>query len=206
VLGLSLAYFGFRHNLPMTIRSALYPLIGNRMEGWAGNLVDILAIFGTMFGVATSLGLGVLQVNAGLNHVFDIPQERYVQVLLIAGITLVATISVFTGLDRGIRRLSQLNINLAVVVLVFVAVTGPTVLLISAYVENLGAYISGFVDVLFWSGSYDADQAAWLSGWTIFYWAWWISWAPFVGMFIARISRGRTIREFVAGVLLVPTL
>jgi len=206
VLGMSLAYFGFRHNLPMTIRSALYPLIGDRIHGWMGNTVDILAIFGTMFGVATSLGLGVLQVNAGLDHVFDIPQETWVQVLLIAGITVIATISVFTGLDRGIRRLSQLNINLAVVLLVFVAITGPTVLLISAFVENIGAYIAGFVDVLFWSGSYDEEQAGWLSAWTIFYWAWWISWAPFVGMFIARISRGRTIREFVGGVLIVPSL
>ena len=206
VLGMSLAYFGFRHNLPMTIRSALYPLIGDRIHGWMGNTVDILAIFGTMFGVATSLGLGVLQVNAGLGHVFDIPQETWVQVLLIAGITVIATISVFTGLDRGIRRLSQLNINLAMVLLVFVAITGPTVLLISAFVENIGAYIAGFVDVLFWSGSYDEEQAGWLSAWTIFYWAWWISWAPFVGMFIARISRGRTIREFVGGVLIVPSL
>ena len=205
VLGLSLAYFGFRHDLPLTVRSALYPLIGDRIHGWAGNLVDILAIFGTMFGVATSLGLGVLQVNAGLNMVFDVPQDTGVQLALIAFITLIATISVFTGLDKGIRRLSQLNIGVAAVLLLFVAIAGPTLLLLSAYLENLGAYVTNFVDTLFWTGAYE-DPDGFLGTWTIFYWAWWISWSPFVGMFIARISRGRTIREFILGVLLVPAL
>jgi choline/glycine/proline betaine transport protein len=202
VLGLSLAYFGFRHNLPLTIRSALYPLIGERMHGWLGNVVDILAILGTMFGIATSLGLGVLQINAGLSYVYGTPVSVNVQMLLIAVITLVATISVFTGLDKGIRRLSQVNINLAALLLLFVALAGPTVLLISAYVENLGGYLFNFVDTLFWAGTYEGED--WLAGWTVFYWAWWISWSPFVGMFIARISRGRTIREFVLGVLFVP--
>jgi choline/glycine/proline betaine transport protein len=206
VLGLSLAYFGYRHNLPMTVRSALYPLIGNRMEGWAGNTVDILAIFGTMFGIATSLGLGVMQISAGLNSVFDVPTGTGTQVILIAVITLAATISVVTGIDKGIRRLSEVNITLAGLLLLFVAIAGPTLLVISAYFENLGGYVTNFVEVLFWSGSYDADEQGWLSAWTIFYWAWWISWAPFVGTFIARISRGRTIREFVLGVLLVPSL
>ncbi len=205
-LGLSLAYFGYRHNLPMTIRSALYPLIGNRIHGWQGNLVDILAIFGTMFGIATSLGLGVAQINAGLNSAFGVPVGEGTQVLLIAIITIAATISVVSGLDKGIRRLSELNITLAGVLLLFVAVTGPTILLLSAYVENIGSYLFNFVDLMFWSGSYSADEAGWLSSWTIFYWAWWISWAPFVGSFIARISRGRTIREFILGVLLVPSL
>ena len=206
VLGLSLAYFGYRHNLPMTIRSALYPLIGNKIHGWQGNLVDILAIFGTMFGIATSLGLGVAQINAGLNSAFDVPIGEGTQVLLIAIITLAATVSVVSGLDKGIRRLSELNITLAGLLLLFVAVAGPTMLLLSAYVENIGNYIFNFVDLMFWSGSYSADEAGWLSAWTIFYWAWWISWAPFVGSFIARISRGRTIREFILGVLLVPSL
>jgi choline/glycine/proline betaine transport protein len=205
VLGLSLAYFGFRHDLPLTIRSALYPLIGDRIHGWQGNLIDTLAIFGTMFGVATSLGLGVLQVNAGLNSVFGVPQNPTVQVILIAAITLVATISVFTGLDKGIRRLSQLNIGIATVLLLFVAVLGPTVLLFGAYLENIGAYVTNFVNTLFWTGTYE-DADGWLGSWTIFYWAWWISWSPFVGMFVARISRGRTIREFILGVLLVPSL
>ena len=205
VLGLSLAYFGFRHDLPLTIRSALYPLIGDRIHGWQGNVIDTLAIFGTMFGVATSLGLGVLQVNAGLDTVFGVPQNRTVQVILIAAITLVATVSVFTGLDKGIRRLSQMNIGIATVLLVFVGVLGPTVLLFGAYLENIGAYVTNFVNTLFWTGTYE-DADGWLGSWTIFYWAWWISWSPFVGMFVARISRGRTIREFILGVLLVPSL
>ncbi len=204
VLGLSLAYFGYRHNLPMSVRACLYPLIGDRMNGWAGNLVDVLAIFGTMFGIATSLGLGVAQINAGLNRVFDVPVGEGVQVALIAGITVVATISVVTGIDRGIRRLSELNITVAGLLLLFVAIAGPTLVLLSAYVENLGGYVTNFVDVLFWSGTYEGGD--WLGAWTIFYWAWWISWSPFVGMFIARISRGRTIREFILGVLLVPSL
>jgi choline/glycine/proline betaine transport protein len=204
VLGLSLAYFGYRHNLPMTVRSALYPLIGDRMQGWAGNLVDVLAIFGTIFGIATSLGLGVLQINAGLNQIFGFAVTPVNQVILIAIITAVATISVVTGIDKGIRRLSELNITLAGLLLLFVALAGPTLLLLTAYVDNLGGYVTNFVDVLFWSGAYEG--ADFLDAWTIFYWAWWVSWAPFVGTFIARISRGRTIREFVGGVLVVPTL
>jgi choline/glycine/proline betaine transport protein len=206
VLGLSLAYFGYRHNLPMTIRSALYPLIGDRIDGWAGNLVDILAIFGTMFGIATSLGLGVAQINAGLNSAFDIPIGAGPQVVLIVLITLAATASVVSGLDKGIRRLSEINITLAGLLLLFVAIAGPTVLMLGAYVENVGNYLANFVELMFWAGSYSEADAGWLSGWTVFYWAWWISWAPFVGMFIARISRGRTIREFILGVLLVPVL
>lgn len=206
VLGLSLAYFGYRHDLPMTIRSALYPLIGNRVDGWAGNLVDILAIFGTMFGIATSLGLGVAQINAGLNSAFDVPIGTGTQVLLIAVITIAATLSVVTGLDKGIRRLSELNITLAGLLMLFVAVAGPTVLLLGAYVENVGNYLANFVELMFWAGSYSEADAGWLSAWTVFYWAWWISWAPFVGMFIARISRGRTIREFILGVMLVPVM
>ncbi|MFP4234972.1 MAG: BCCT family transporter [Nitriliruptoraceae bacterium] len=204
VLGLSLAYFGYRHDLPMTIRSALYPLIGDKVEGWAGNLVDILAIFGTMFGIATSLGLGVAQINAGLNSAFDVPIGVGPQVVLIGLITLAATASVVSGLDKGIRRLSELNITLAGVLLLFVAIAGPTVLLLGAYVENVGNYLANFVELMFWAGSYSEADAGWLSSWTVFYWAWWISWAPFVGMFIARISRGRTIREFILGVLIVP--
>ena len=219
VLGLSLAYFGFRHNLPMTVRSALYPLIGNKIHGFWGNLVDILAIFGTMFGIATSLGLGVSQIAAGLERVFDIPGGTPTQIGLIAVITLAATISVVTGIDKGIRRLSELNITLAGLLLLFVIIAGPTLLLLTAYFDNLGAYITNFFSVLFAGGTYEdpalwtAETAqgwygsaeGWLADWTIFYWAWWISWAPFVGMFIARISRGRTIREFILGVLFVPT-
>ena len=207
VLGLSLAYFGFRHKLPLTVRSAFYPLIGDRIHGPIGNIVDILAVLGTLVGVAVSLGLGAMQVNAGLEFVFGIEQTTGIQVTLIAVITAAATISVVTGLDKGIRRLSQTNLILAAGLLVFVAIAGPTVLLVSAYFENLGNYIANFFNTLFVSGTYgDEDLEGFLGAWTLFYWAWWISWAPFVGMFIARISRGRTIREFVLGVLLVPTL
>ena len=207
-LGLALAYFGYRHNLPLTVRSALYPLIGERVHGWIGNVVDILAVLGTMFGVATSLGLGVMQVNAGLTYVFGAAYDQTVQVWLIVGITIIATISVFTGLDKGIRILSQTNLMAAAALLVFVALVGPTVLLLNAYFQNLGLYVQNLPDLLFWSGAYGTSEnaAEFADGWTVFYWAWWISWSPFVGMFIARISRGRTIREFTLGVLLVPTL
>jgi choline/glycine/proline betaine transport protein len=204
VLGLSLAYFGYRHGLPMTVRSALYPLIGERYKGWLGNLVDILAILGTMFGIATSLGLGVAQINSGLNRLFDVPIGDGTQILLIIVITAAATISVVSGLDKGIKRLSQTNIILAGALLLFVAVAGPTLVLLTAYFENIGNYVFQTIPLLGWGGSYGGE--GWAAGWTIFYWAWWISWSPFVGMFIARISRGRTIREFIGGVLIVPTL
>ncbi|MEX2487651.1 MAG: BCCT family transporter [Nitriliruptoraceae bacterium] len=204
VLGLSLAYFGYRHGLPMTVRSALYPLIGERYKGWLGNLVDILAILGTMFGIATSLGLGVAQINSGLNRLFDIPVSSGTQIILIALITVAATASVMSGLDKGIKRLSQTNMILAAILLGFVALAGPTLVLLTAYFENIGNYVFQTIPLLGWGGSYGGD--GWAGAWTIFYWAWWISWSPFVGMFIARISRGRTIREFIGGVLFVPTL
>ena len=207
VLALSLAYFGFRHNLPLTVRSAFYPLIGDRIYGPIGNFVDILAVLGTLVGVAVSLGLGAMQVNAGLGYVFGIEQSITVQMIIIGVITAAATVSVVTGLDKGIRRLSQANLLLAGLLLAFVAVMGPTIMLISGYFENLGNYFQNFFRLIFASGTYaDEDLEGFLGAWTLFYWAWWISWAPFVGMFIARISRGRTIREFVLGVLLVPTL
>ena len=202
VIGMSLAYFGFRHNLPLTIRSALYPLIGDRIQGWAGHTVDILAVLGTMFGVATSLGLGVLQVNSGLSYLFGIPEGITTQLVLIAAITLMATASVVSGLDVGIRRLSELNILLAVLLVVFVLVAGPTLHLLNALTQNVGSYISSIVERTFNLYAYKPNE--WMGGWTLFYWAWWIAWSPFVGMFIARVSRGRTIREFVVGVLFAP--
>lgn len=204
VVGLVLAYFSFRHNLPLTIRSALYPLIGNRIHGPLGHAVDVLAVVGTLFGVATSLGFGVSQINAGLNHLFGVPLDVEVQVLLIAGITALATASVVSGLDAGIKKLSELNMLLAGLLLLFVIALGPTLLFFNSFVENLGLYAQTIVARSFFLNAYSGDQA-WLSGWTLFYWGWWISWSPFVGIFIARISRGRTIREFVVGVLLVPT-
>jgi len=202
VVGLSLAYFSFRHGLPLSVRSALYPLIGDRIYGPIGHAVDIFAVLGTMFGVATSLGLGVMQVNAGLNFLFGVEISTYVQILLIVFITGMATISVVAGLDAGIRRISELNLLLALVMLVFILVAGPTATLLSALMQNVGGYLSSMVDMTFNLYAYEPKE--WMGDWTLFYWGWWISWSPFVGMFIARISRGRTIREFIIGVLLVP--
>ncbi len=202
VVALALAYFAFRHGLPLTIRSALFPLIGERIHGPIGHAVDIFAVLGTLFGVATSLGFGVMQVNAGLNYLFDMPIGTGWQILLIAVITCFATISVVMGLDGGIRRVSELNLILAVILLLFVLIAGPTVYLLQTYVQNVGAYLSGLVETTF--NLYAYEPSGWIGGWTLFYWGWWIAWSPFVGMFIARVSRGRTIREFVIGVLLVP--
>jgi choline/glycine/proline betaine transport protein len=202
VVGLSLAYFAYRQGLPLTIRSALYPLIGERIYGVAGHTVDTFAVLGTIFGVATSLGFGVMQVNAGLNHLFGVPVGIGVQMLLIAAITGLATISVGLGLDGGIRRVSELNMALAIILLVFVLVAGPTVFLLQTLVQNTGMYVSELFSMTF--NLYAYEPSGWIGGWTLFYWGWWIAWSPFVGMFIARVSRGRTIREFVVGVLLVP--
>jgi choline/glycine/proline betaine transport protein len=204
IVGLALAYFAFRRGLPLTIRSALYPLIGDRIYGPIGHAIDIFAVLGTMFGVATSLGLGVLQVNAGFAHLFGLPVTPLVQVLLIAGITGLATLSAATGLDKGVKRLSELNIVLAVTLLAFVLLAGSTIFLLQAFVQNIGAYLGELVPRTFRMYAYEPNP--WFGDWTLFYWGWWISWSPFVGMFIARISRGRTIRQFVMSVLLVPAL
>lgn len=204
VVGLALAYFAYRRGLPLTLRSSLFPLIGKRIHGPVGHAVDIFAVLGTMFGVATSLGFGVLQVNAGFAHLFGLPESPQVQIFLIIAITGLATLSAATGLDKGVKRLSELNIILAVALLVFVLVAGATVFLLEAFVQNIGAYLGAVVQRTFRMYAYEPN--AWLGNWTLFYWGWWISWSPFVGMFIARISRGRTIREFIAGVLLVPVL
>ncbi len=204
IVGMSLAYFAFRRGLPLLIRSAFYPLLGDRIYGPIGHLVDILAIFGTMFGVATSLGIGVMQVNAGLNFLFDIVVSIETQIILIALITSAATISVVLGLDRGIKRLSNFNITLAVILLVFLFILGPTIFIMNSLAETTGQYLQYFVQTTFWIDAYGQEEG-WLGTWTLFYWSWWIAWSPFVGMFIARVSRGRTIREFILGVLLVPT-
>ena len=203
IVALALAFFAYRYRLPLTLRSALYPLIGERIHGPIGNAVDIFAVVSTVLGVATSLGFGVLQINSGLNHLFDIPVNSTVQILLIIGATLLASLSVSLGLDKGVRRLSELNIILAVALLLFVLILGPTVFLIKAYVENTGGYLSEIVGKTF--NLYAYEKTDWLGGWTLLYWGWWLSWSPFVGMFIARVSRGRTIREFIAGVILLPT-
>ncbi len=203
IVALILPFFSYRHGLPLTLRSALYPLIGERIYGPIGHAVDIFAIIGTVFGIATSLGYGVLQINSGFNYLFDLPISTNIQVVLIIGITALATLSVATGLDKGIRRLSELNLLLAVILLTLVLVLGPTALLLKSFVQNTGGYLSDIVNKTF--NLYAYDPTDWLGGWTLLYWGWWMSWSPFVGMFIARVSRGRTIRQFVTGVLLVPT-
>tara|TARA_R110001592_G_scaffold87235_4_gene257672 strand:+ start:6837 stop:8468 length:1632 start_codon:yes stop_codon:yes gene_type:complete len=201
--GLAIAYFSYRHNLPMRISSLFYPLIGDRAFGPWGWAVDVIAVLGTLFGVATSLGLGTLQLNSGLNYLFDVPSTGLVQVILIAVITSIAATSVALGLDKGVRRLSQLNIVLAMALLGFVFIVGPTVFIAEGMVQSIGDYLDALPRLAFWTETFkDTD---WQRQWTLFYWAWTISWAPYVGIFIARISRGRTIREFVAGVLFAPT-
>ena len=202
IVALILAFFSYRHGLPLTLRSALYPLIGNRIHGPIGHAVDVFAILGTVLGVATSLGLGVAQINSGLNHLFGIPVGVSSQIILIIVTCGLATLSVASGLDKGIRILSETNLALAVVLLLFVLVAGPTVFLFQTFVQNTGAYLSDIVNKTF--NLYAYEPTDWIGGWTLFYWGWWIAWSPFVGLFIARISRGRTIREFVTGVLLVP--
>lgn len=204
VVGLILAYFSYRHNLPLTLRSALYPLIGKRIHGPIGHAVDIFAILGTVAGVATSLGLGVAQINSGLHYLFGMPVSVSMQVLLIVITCALATLSVVSGLDRGIRILSETNLYLAAILLLFVLILGPTIFLLQTFVQNTGAYLSDIVSKTFNLYAYEPND--WIGGWTLFYWGWWLAWSPFVGLFIARISRGRTIREFIGGVLLVPAV
>lgn len=203
LMALGLAYFAYNRGQALTIRSVFYPLLGDRIHGWVGDLIDILAAVATLFGLATSLGLGAQQVNAGLDFLLGISQGPTEQILLIGGITAMATVSVVLGLDRGIRRLSQLNMVIALALLVFVAIAGPSLALLDALVQNVGVYLTHLPKLSLWTEAYSRGE--WQHGWTVFYWAWWIAWAPFVGIFIARISKGRTIREFLIGVLVVPT-
>ena len=204
IIGLCLAYFGFRKKLPFTLRSALYPVIGDRIYGPVGHGVDLLAVFGTVFGVATSLGLGVSQMAAGLNVLFGVDPGIVTQIVLIVVITVVATFSAVSGVGNGIRIISEWNIWLSIVLVAFFLFGGPFQWLMGFFVTSLGDYIWNVIPMGFWTAGEGGDRA-WQGGWTIFYWGWWISWAPFVGMFIARISRGRTIREFMVGVMFVPT-
>ncbi|MEC9482159.1 MAG: BCCT family transporter, partial [Halomonas sp.] len=190
LVGMSLAFFSYRHNLPLTIRSALYPIFGKRIEGPIGHAVDIAAVLGTVFGIATSLGIGVIQLNFGLNYMFDIPENTMIQAALVIMIVFFATVSAVTGVEKGIRRLSEFNMLLALVLLLFVLFTGKTLFLLNALVMNIGDYFSDFIDLSMNTYAFD-PPTDWLNGWTIFFWAWWIAWGPFVGLFLARISRGR---------------
>jgi len=203
--GLALGYFHHRRGMPLAMRSTLSPLLGPWTHRWPGKLVDVLAVFGTLFGLATSLGLGAMQINRGLARLLGAPETPAFQVGLIAGITACATLSLVSGLGKGIRRLSEVNMSLAALLWVFVLVAGPTAFVLSAVPDVLGGYLASLPALTVGSGP-NGDDLAWQRSWTLFYWAWWISWAPFVGVFVARISRGRTVREFVLGVLGVPTV
>jgi BCCT family betaine/carnitine transporter len=203
VMALGLALFSFNKGLPLTIRSVFYPILGERVWGWPGHLIDILAVLATLFGLATSLGFGASQAASGLNYLFGIPLGNTTQILLVIGITAIALVSVLAGLDAGVKRLSQVNMVLAVLLLAFVIIVGPTLAIATGFFDNLLAYLTYLPELANPVGREDSNFA---SGWTAFYWAWWISWCPFVGMFIARVSRGRTVREFIISVLLVPSL
>jgi choline/glycine/proline betaine transport protein len=204
LVGLSLAFFAFNWGLPLTIRSVFFPILGEKIYGWPGNVIDILAVASTLFGLATSLGFGVQQVNAGFNFLFGLEVSTPVQVGLIAIITGFATASVVSGLGNGVRRLSELNMILAAVLMVFVLLVGPTLFILNSFVENMGYYVASLPTLSFWTETFSGTD--WQNSWTVFYWGWWISWSPFVGIFIARVSRGRTVREFILGVLLLPSL
>ncbi len=203
VVGLALALFAYNKGLPLSVRSIFYPIFGDRVWGWTGHIIDILAVFATLFGLATSLGIGAEQANAGLEYLFGIPVTDTSKVVLILGITAVALVSVMMGLDAGVKRLSEINLSLAALLLGFVILVGPTLSIITGFFANLWAYAE-YLPAL--SNPFGRDDDNFRQGWTSFYWAWWISWSPFVGMFIARVSRGRTVREFIFWVLLIPSL
>ncbi|MCT4600267.1 MAG: BCCT family transporter [Marinifilaceae bacterium] len=208
IVGLALAFFTFNKKLPLTVRSVFHPLLGDRIYGPIGDIIDIVSVIATLFGLATSLGFGVQQMNAGIEYLFDIPSGISVQIILIVFITILATLSLILGLDKGIRKLSEWNMKLALFLLLFILIIGPTLFIFKSFVQNFGFYINNFFELSFWSNAYKGvnSDSQWQNSWTIFYWAWWLSWSPFVGIFIARISKGRTIQEFILGVMLVPTI
>ncbi|MGP5088406.1 BCCT family transporter [Brachybacterium tyrofermentans] len=206
VVGLAVAYSVHRKGRPVSIRWALEPVLGKRTDTWIGDVIDIIALVGTLFGIATSLGFGVNQIAAGLDHLGVLPNSTGVQVVIILVVTALATLSAASGVDKGIKILSNLNMGLAALLLVAVLVLGPTLFLLRDVVSNIGYYLQNFLQLSFQTMPFLGDEGAgWINGWTTFYWGWWISWSPFVGVFIARISKGRTVREFITGVLLVPT-
>ncbi|WP_458789858.1 BCCT family transporter [Yoonia sp. MH D7] len=203
LVALALALFSYNKGLPLTIRSAFYPILGERVWGWPGHLIDIIAVFATLFGLATSLGLGATQANAGLNELFGLPVNKTSEVILIAIITAIALVSVMRGLDGGVKILSEINMGLAGLLAVFTLIVGPTAFLFAFFWDSLLAYFQ-YLPAL--ANPFGREDVNFSQGWTAFYWAWWISWSPFVGMFIARVSRGRTVREFIICVLLIPSM
>ena len=206
-IALALAYFGFRYKLPLALRSCFYPLLKERINGKLGDLIDIMALLATLFGVITTLGFGASQLGAGLHQLGWISENNFsLQIIVIAVVMTLATFSAISGVGKGVKILSELNLTLAFCLLIFVLVAGPTLYLLSAFSDNIGTYLSNLVQLSFKTYVYEQEHTDWFSGWTILYWAWWCSWAPFVGLFIARISKGRTIREFIFGVLVIPSM
>ena len=206
-IALALAYFGFRYKLPLALRSCFYPLLKERINGKLGDLIDIMALLATLFGIITTLGFGASQLGAGLHQLGWISENSFsLQVVVIAVVMSLAIFSAISGVGKGVKILSELNLTLAFCLLIFVLVAGPTLYLLSAFSDNIGTYLSNLVQLSFKTYVYEQENTGWFSGWTILYWAWWCSWAPFVGLFIARISRGRTIREFIFGVLVIPSM
>ena len=206
-IALALAYFGFRYKLPLALRSCFYPLLKERINGKLGDLIDIMALLATLFGVITTLGFGASQLGAGLHQLGWISENSFsLQVVVIAVVMSLAIFSAISGVGKGVKILSEMNLTLAFCLLIFVLVAGPTLYLLSAFSDNIGTYLSNLVQLSFKTYVYEQEHTGWFSGWTILYWAWWCSWAPFVGLFIARISKGRTIREFIFGVLVIPSM
>ena len=207
MIALALAYFGFRYKLPLALRSCFYPLLKERINGKLGDLIDIMALLATLFGIITTLGFGASQLGAGLHQLGWISENSFsLQIVVIAVVMSLATFSAISGVGKGVKILSELNLTLAFCLLIFVLVAGPTLYLLSAFSDNIGTYLSNLVQLSFKTYVYEQEHIDWFSGWTILYWAWWCSWAPFVGLFIARISKGRTIREFIFGVLVIPSM
>lgn len=204
VVGLALAFFAFNRKLPLSFRSVFYPLLGDRINGWMGDVIDILAVLATLFGLATSLGLGAAQAGAGMEYVFGLSNTVNLQVIIIAVVTAVAVVSVMLGIDKGVKVLSEFNIRVAALFLLFILIVGPTLFILGTFVQSTGHYLQNFADYAFWTQTF--EEGSFMTDWTVFYWAWWISWSPYVGMFIARISKGRTVKEFILGVLIVPTV
>jgi choline/glycine/proline betaine transport protein len=204
IVALALEFFAFNRKLPLSFRSVFYPLLGDRINGWMGDVIDTLAVLATLFGLATSLGLGAAQAGAGIEYVFGFTNTVNLQVIIIAFVTGIATVSVVLGIDKGVKVLSEFNIRLAALFLLFILVVGPTFYILGTFIQSTGHYLQNFASYSTWTQTF--EDGDFMTTWTVFYWAWWISWSPYVGMFIARISKGRTIKQFVLGVLIAPTL
>lgn len=204
IVGLALAFFGFNRKLPMTFRSLFYPFLGEKINGFWGDLIDILSVLATVFGLATSLGLGVLQISTGLDYLYGWQLTPEIQTMVVLGVIGIATVSVFLGIEKGVKNLSNFNMYMALGLVLFVFIFGPTLAILRGFVENTGSYLANLTEISTWNEIY--TDSHWQNTWTVFYWGWWIAWSPFVGTFIARISRGRTVREFIMGVLVVPAL